>query len=290
MLDQVTHGPAWTRWDRSIEVAALRRRGEQVALTFQRRDVLCDLHGGASVPDAVAVRPWRVLPVVALSVFLALYGNAVSTLLALPPLLGGATGVIVGVVLTTIVVVWAWPTGMTWNDIGLGWAGAGRSAAIGLLAAAATVLPALLILRFPPLVGEPVTYDQALAVSSTDLALRVFVLMPLDTIIPEELAFRGLLLGSLLRRYSAAAAVVLAAIPFTVWHVVIVGRTILQTNLTQEPLFTGLGFAGALVAVFIGGIIFGWLRVATGHLAGSLAAHWGFNSGLILGLRVLQSA
>jgi membrane protease YdiL (CAAX protease family) len=71
---------------------------------------------------------------------------------------------------------------------------------------------------------------------------------------------------------------------------VIVGRTLGLTNLVEQPLFTALGFAGALIAVFIGGVLFGWLRVKTGHLAGSLAAHWGFNTGLLVGLRLLQTA
>jgi membrane protease YdiL (CAAX protease family) len=245
----------------------------------------------ASVPEAVGARRAAPLPpVILLGLFLAVYGNAVSTIMAWPTPLGGATGVTIGLLLIVIVLAWAWWARISWAELGLDRQGIWGSLALGFGVAAATLVPALLIMRFPPVVGEPVSYGPALAITTTDLLLRVLILMPIDTVLPEELAFRGVLLSSLLRRHAAVAAVLLAAVPFTVWHVVIVGRTLGLTNLVEQPLFTALGFAGALIAVFIGGVLFGWLRVKTGHLAGSLAAHWGFNTGLLVGLRLLQTA
>jgi membrane protease YdiL (CAAX protease family) len=169
-------------------------------------------------------------------------------------------------------------------DLGLTRSGATRSAWIGLLTAGAMVVPALLILRFPPLVGRPVAYTPLAGLPWVELLGRALVSMPLDTILPEEVAFRGALLGVLRRRYPAAQAVVLAAVPFALWHGVLVGRTLELTNLAADPLLFSLGLLGAFAAVFLGGILFGILRLATGHLAGSIVAHWGFNAALLFGL------
>jgi len=243
-----------------------------------------------STPVSPPAVPRPVLPVLALALFLAVYGNAVSTVMAWPTPLGQMTGVAIGVLLSLITIGWARRARLTWDEVGLGRARLARSALLGLLAAVVTVVPALLFLRFPPLLGAPVTYGPAFVVGGADLAQRVLLLMPLDTAIPEELAFRGVLLGALLRRHPTRTAMLLAAVPFTLWHLVIVGRTVGLTNLTEQPLFAVLGFAGSLAAVFVGGVIFAWLRLATGHVAASITAHWGFNTGLLVGLWLLQSS
>ena len=76
----------------------------------------------------------------------------------------------------------------------------------------------------------------------------------------------------------------MSAAPFTLWHGVTVTRTIALTNLHADPPLATLGLVGAFAAVFIGGILFGALRLATGHLGGSIAAHWVFNATLLIGL------
>src|SRR5712691_9182061 len=72
--------------------------------------------------------------------------------------------------------------------------------------------------------------------------------------------------------------------PFTLWHGVIVTRTVALTNLQADPLLVIVGLAGAFAAVFVGGILFAALRLVTGQLAGSIVAHWAFNAALLVGL------
>jgi membrane protease YdiL (CAAX protease family) len=146
------------------------------------------------------------------------------------------------------------------------------------------------------------------------LRRRLLAYLPLDTVLPEELAFRGLLLAWLLRawglhprrplakppapplarsqrpthpdspppvlpwlRHPATRAVLLAALPFTLWHLEIARR--------EMPTFRARELAGKLAAYYAGGVVFGYLRVTTGHLAGSLAAHWLFNALAMLAAR-----
>ena len=152
------------------------------------------------------------------------------------------------------------------------------------MAALAATLPALLVLPFPLIMEHPVTYSPLDSLSFQALLWRGCLWMPLDTALPEEFAFRGVLLAVLRRRWAPPWATVLSAVPFTLWHGVIVTRTVLLTNLEGEPLLVIVGLAGAYAAVFFGGILFAALRLATGHLAGSIVAHWAFNAALLVGL------
>lgn len=63
----------------------------------------------------------------------------------------------------------------------------------------------------------------------------------------------------------------------------IVTRTVALTNLQADPLLVIVGLAGAFAAVFVGGILFAALRLATGHVAGSIVAHWVFDAALLVG-------
>lgn len=224
----------------------------------------------------------------AFAALLVLYGNGAAFLAgsALPKL--GWLGASLGAILVVATLAWA-----RWQKLGCAEMGLGRdralsSAGVGLLVAVALVLPSLLVLRFPPLLGQPVTYAPLASLALGDLAVRVAFFMPLDTVIPEELAFRGVLLAALRRRFATVAAVALSALAFTAWHVVIVQATLAETNLVREPLFAALGYGGAFAAVFGGGVLFAALRLWTRNLAAPLAGHWVFNAALLAGLTALD--
>lgn len=176
---------------------------------------------------------------------------------------------------------------LSFAEMGVRREGALRGALVGGLVAVAVAVVGLLVLRFPPLLGAPVSYAPVAAVSPAALLLRAFVTMPLDTAIPEEVAFRGVLLGSLLRIRPARTAIALSAATFALWHVLIVLATLAETNLVTAPLFYVLGLVGAFAALFAGGASFAVLRLRTGNLAAPIAAHWAFNAVILLGLRTI---
>jgi membrane protease YdiL (CAAX protease family) len=110
--------------------------------------------------------------------------------------------------------------------------------------------------------------------TEAELRQRVAFFLPLDTVLPEEVAFRGVLLGALRRRSPAPMAVALAAVPFTFWHTALALQETPSRNLTQ----LALKFAG----YFLAGVGFGALRETTGALSSCLAAHWTLNATLML--------
>jgi uncharacterized protein len=222
---------------------------------------------------------------IALGLFLVAYGNTASLVLGATLPAGGWPGVVVGALLLGVVLGWGcWSERLTGSELGLVRRHLLRAAALGLLVALGTALPAVLFLRFPPLVGEAVEYAPLGSLSREALFWRAFLWMPLDTAIPEEVAFRGVLLASLRRHVSDVPAALISAVVFTAWHGVVVTRTVALTNLPAQPLLLTLGLLGAFLAVWVGGLLFAWLRLATGQLTGSVVAHWAFNALLLLGL------
>ena len=220
-----------------------------------------------------------------LGVFLVVYGNLAALVVGTATPATDPKGIGLSILLLVFMVAWiGFSQRLTAKELGLSRQHAVRSASLGVLVGLCAAVPALLFLRYPPLVGEALQYSPLSSLSREALLWRVFVWMPLDTAIPEEIAFRGVLLAALRRRLANRSAVLLSAMLFAVWHGVIVTRTVALTNLEADPVLAVLGLLGAFLAVGVGGVLFALLRLATDHLAGSMVAHWAFNAVLLLGL------
>jgi len=110
----------------------------------------------------------------------------------------------------------------------------------------------------------------------------VLVVIPLGTVLPEELAFRGLLLALLGRRYGLLAASLLSSGLFGLWHVVpsLGGGT---ANTTMASV-VGADAAGTVVRVVItvvftslAGVVLCYLRLRSDSLLAPVLAHWTVN-------------
>jgi membrane protease YdiL (CAAX protease family) len=110
----------------------------------------------------------------------------------------------------------------------------------------------------------------------------VLVVIPLGTVLPEELAFRGLLLALLGRRYGLRAATLLSSGLFGLWHVVpsLGGGT---ANATMASVVGG-DAAGTLVRVVVtvvftllAGVVLCVLRLRSGSMLAPVLAHWTVN-------------
>jgi len=173
--------------------------------------------------------------------------------------------------------------GLNADALGIRRAGALRGAVIGALAAGAIAAVDVVVLRLAPsIIGQPVGYSPLARVSADELGRHIALFLPLGAVIPEEVAFRGVLLGGLLARYRVRAAVTASAIAFALWHGTVAVFTVMNTSLPVVLITPAI--AGALVIVFVGGVIMAGLRMATGTLTTSIAAHWVFNAVILVGL------
>jgi len=217
--------------------------------------------------------------------FLVLWGNLLHPLIGSSAVLPGGSWlfVLAGAVLIGASLIAARIVGLSPVSLGLRRAGAARGAAIGALAAGAIAAAGVVVLRLAPaVIGQPVGYAPLARVSSDELTRHVAFFLPLGAVLPEELAFRGTLLGGLLARYRVRTAVAGSALTFALWHGTVAWFTVLNTSLPVVLIIPAA--LGALFVVFAGGLVMGALRVATGTLASSIAAHWVFNAVILVGL------
>ena len=218
-------------------------------------------------------------------ILLVLWGNLLHPLIGSTAILPGGSWqfVLAGAALIGGSLLAARWLGLDLKALSLRRDGVVRGVAIGALAAGAIALVDVVVLRLAPsIVGQPIGYSPLSRVSGDELARHIALYLPLGAVIPEELAFRGTLLGGLLARYRVRTAVTVSAIAFGLWHCTVAWFTVVNT--TMPVVLVIPAAVGALVIVFVGGVVMAWLRVATGTLATSIAAHWVFNAVVLVGL------
>ncbi|HEX4908326.1 MAG TPA: CPBP family intramembrane glutamic endopeptidase [Actinomycetes bacterium] len=157
----------------------------------------------------------------------------------------------------------AWPAGLRW--------GAAAAALVGAAFAVAYLL-------------APVR--QALPDAEGGLGRAVLwtvlVVIPLGTVVPEELAFRGLLLAQLGRRRGVLAATLLSSGLFGLWHVLPslgggAANAAIADVVGGDAAGTALRVAVTVVSTSVAGVVLCWLRLRSGSLLAPILAHWTVN-------------
>jgi membrane protease YdiL (CAAX protease family) len=168
----------------------------------------------------------------------------------------------------------AWRARASWDDLGLrrdalaaGWRwGMGALAVVLLVLLAAAVLPAT----------RGFLHDSRAAISGGRMLYGLVVTILLGTVIPEELAFRGVLLGFALHVYRKWRAVLLTSALFGLWHIAPTLHT-MSGNATVRHTSPVLVVLGAVAVTFAAGVIFSWLRLRSESLIAPAIAHFATN-------------
>jgi membrane protease YdiL (CAAX protease family) len=170
-------------------------------------------------------------------------------------------------------------SGLDWTDLGLGrehWK-SGFGYALGAVAVVASVIAIGVLLPMT----RPMFMNNHYATISGAL-IASMVIIPLQTVIPEELAFRGVLHGALHRAWGFRGVALAGSLLFGLWHVTTsLGLT--SSNVGFSRLFGG-GIVGMLAGVMLAvvatgsaGFVFSWLRRRSGSLIAPIALHWSLN-------------
>ncbi|WP_205873001.1 CPBP family intramembrane glutamic endopeptidase [Mycobacterium camsae] len=177
-----------------------------------------------------------------------------------------------------LVVLVRW-RGLDWAELGLGrehWrSGMGYAlAAVALVVSVIAVGVALPVTRPMFLNNHYATISGALIAS--------MVIIPLQTVIPEELVFRGVLHGALHRAWGFRGVALAGSLLFGLWHIATsLGLT--SNNVGFTHLFGGgvfgmlAGVTMAVLATGAAGFVFSWLRRRSGSLIAPIALHWSLN-------------
>jgi len=156
---------------------------------------------------------------------------------------------------------------LTLDEIGLGRSTLRRGAAVG-----AVVLVAVgLLVGAATWLAE--VDDDRLDISQSTMWLRALVVIPIGTVLMEELAFRGVLLASCRRATTTRNAVLLSSFAFGLWHIVGAWNGADGSFLQRMP-----EVLGTVAATTAAGLGFSWLRLRTDSLLPPMAAHVATNS------------
>ena len=119
---------------------------------------------------------------------------------------------------------------------------------------------------------------------------QAFVRIPLATAFYEEVLFRGIVFGMLMRRNSPLVAAIWTSVLFGFWHILPTLDT-LETNPAGD-LFTGAvglaaAIAGAVAGTMLAGIGFLLVRLYANSTWAAVLAHIGTNSIALIGALVV---
>ena len=179
-------------------------------------------------------------------------------------------------------------TGLSWQDLGLG-PGTWRR---GLRWAGVIIVIVALVLAVGaalPLTREAFR-DTRYRLDPGNALLTALVLIPVGTVLVEEMAFRGVLWGLLRRAWGTGIATVVSSILFGLWHVLPSARLAADNEAVSGTVGTGasgrdLAVLGSVVFTALSGVVFCELRRRSGSVLASAGLHWATNA-----LSVLASA
>jgi uncharacterized protein len=169
----------------------------------------------------------------------------------------------------------------------------GRGIRIGLT----TAVPAAVVVGLGAVV--PATrgffYDERARGGGTRHVLfETLVRIPLGTALPEEVIFRGSLLGLFTQRHSPAVAASLSSILFGVWHVLPTLRTLplnpAGARVHGNPMRTIGAVLATVTATTLAGYGLAWLRFRSGSIAAPVVAHASLNGAAYLAARFVVDA
>jgi uncharacterized protein len=176
------------------------------------------------------------------------------------------------------IVLLARADGLRRQDWGLGriTARAARAAAV----LAALTATAMVLGTQVPGVAAAYLDERVAGMAGGQVAFAALVRVPLGTALLEEVAFRGVLLAMLTRRYGTAWGVAGSSAAFGTWHLLpslglVGGNAAIGSALGAQPVvvsvaaMTAAGVAGAFLCV---------LRIREDHLIAPLAVHATANS------------
>lgn len=196
------------------------------------------------------------------------------------------TGLVAGPLVALVLVLLGRRAGLTWHDLGLSRRTLlpGLRWALGSVAVVAVVYAIGAAIPFTRPAFQDVRYHLHLSAA----LLTAFVMVPLGTVLLEEVAFRGVLMGLVNRHRGAVWASVTSSVLFGLWHILPSLRLNSANEAVGSAFGTGvtgqvLAVAGAVGFTAVAGLLLCELRRRSGSLIAAAALHWATNGlGLLI--------
>lgn len=192
---------------------------------------------------------------------------------------------VAGPVAAALLLVVGRVAGLSWEQLGLGPGAVVRGLVWGGAAVAGVALVYAVGLALPATRG--LFRDARHRVGARTTAHRAAVVVPLGTVVFEEVAFRGVVWGLLEVDLGAAWATGASAVLFGLWHGLPAVHGARENSATGEVARADLLRQVAVTVAFtaLAGVVFGVLRGQSGSLVAPALLHWATN-----GLGVVAAA
>lgn len=180
-------------------------------------------------------------------------------------------------------------TGLSWSQLGLGRDRVGSGVRWALIAVSIVGATYVVGVLLPQTRTAFLDARYHLAVSGA--LMSAFVVIPLGTVLMEEIAFRSVLWGMLGRHMTTWRVLVATSALFGLWHI-LPSLHLASANRGMSDAVQGAGasanllvVAGTVAFTALGGVVAGELRRRSGHLLASAGMHWATNAlGVLFGL------
>jgi len=193
------------------------------------------------------------------------------------------SGLFLKLVIVTGYMVWALRyVGLSTEELGLGRSSMRAGVRDGLIAALC-IAGVIAILVAIPASRSYFSSSHAVSGSTTSRFLQPLVVIPLGTVVFEEVIFRGVLLAVLLRWGSRRQAIVVSSVVFGFWHVIPA-----LGHVSGKGVVASLGVVvGTIAATSVAGALFAWLRIRSNSLFAPILAHVATNSFAYVGALIV---
>jgi membrane protease YdiL (CAAX protease family) len=194
-----------------------------------------------------------------------------------------------GPVAAVVLLVFARWNGLSWSELGLHRDRLRSGMAWGL-GAIVLVAAVYLVGVFVPLT-RTAFLDARYHLGVHGALLSAFVMIPVSTILLEEVAFRSVLWGMLTRHATTWRVLLTSSALFGLWHI-LPSLHLASANHGVGDVARGAGtaanvlvIAGTVAFTALGGVVAGELRRRSGSVLASAGMHWATNSlGVLFGL------
>lgn len=199
------------------------------------------------------------------------------------------SGAWLGAAGAAVLVVFARWRGLSWAQLGMSRERLrpGARVALGAVALIAVVYAVALLL--PPI--RSLLLDARYRLPLGEAMVSAFVIIPVGTVLAEEIAFRSVLWGMLARHTTSRWVLVASSVLFGLWHI-LPSLHLASANRGVGDAVRGTGTSAAVVVVVatvvftaLGGVVAGELRRRSGSVVASIGMHWAANGlGVLFGV------
>ncbi|MGI9642852.1 MAG: CPBP family intramembrane glutamic endopeptidase [Acidimicrobiia bacterium] len=176
--------------------------------------------------------------------------------------------------------------GTTWTSMGLRTDRLKRGLIVGgsvILVIGVGVAVAVAIPQFRELFLQERLVDE----SAAWLLFQALIRIPLATALYEEVLFRGIVFGMLVRRYSPLKAALISSVLFGFWHILPTFVTDPLGDTDSTLIGIGITVVGTVAGTMVAGLAFLWVRLFANSTLAPVLAHIGTNSVSMLGALVV---